>query len=304
MNWIAFLTGLMLSAGLWGCGANLVNKEKSLQQKVNKVLLIGIDGVRPDALIKADTPNLDRLINEGAYSYRAQAGLHTWSGPGWSNILTGVWQSKHGTIDNTFAGANYEAYPNFFTLIGKVRPQLNAVAIVSWKPLCDQIFAGAENCNYHSYARRFYEGDYLVAQQAAKTLANDNPDIMFAYFLGVDIVGHKYGFSPDVPEYLNEIKKVDGLVGWIMNALTNRLAYRQENWLVLSITDHGGIDNSHGGQTPEEKTIFYIANGKSAIPGEITPPPTHVDIVPTIFYHLKIPIDYAWGLDGRVAGIR
>ncbi|MEK6968919.1 MAG: alkaline phosphatase family protein [Nanoarchaeota archaeon] len=300
-----FLKGLALSAGLLSCGLEeLVKEKKPAWHNPNKLLLIGIDGVRPDVLIKATTPNLDRLINTGAYSFKAQAGLHTLSGSCWSNILTGVWDNKHGVIDNTFKGANYEKYPDFFTLIKQVQPKLNAVSVVSWKPLCNQIVAGANSCDYYPYTGQVDEGDYLVAQQAAKILAKGNPDILFTYFAGMDYAGHNYGFHPDVPEYFNKMELIDGLVGTMLNALVNRPTYEKENWLILAITDHGGIGNSHGGQTPEEKTIFYIANGKSAIPGEIIPAPTHVDIVPTALYHLNIPVNPIWGLDGKVAGIR
>src|SRR3989344_2147380 len=95
-------------------------KESSLE----KVLLIGIDGLRPDALQKAATPNIDKLVAESAYSFSARTGTYTVSAPGWSNILTGVWEAKHGVKSNTiknksFEGANYNEYSNIFTRIEK-----------------------------------------------------------------------------------------------------------------------------------------------------------------------------------------
>ena len=41
-------------------------------QRTPKVLLIGIDGVRPDVLREVATPNLDALIQAGAFSDQAQ----------------------------------------------------------------------------------------------------------------------------------------------------------------------------------------------------------------------------------------
>ena len=84
-----------------------------------RVLVIGIDGVRPDALQIADTPAIDELISEGAFTnntkilgdrYREN---ETISGPGWSSFLTGVWADKHGVNDNTFRGENYDEYHIF-----------------------------------------------------------------------------------------------------------------------------------------------------------------------------------------------
>lgn len=61
-----------------------------------KVLFIGIDGCRPDAIEKADTPNIDRLVANGVMSTNTSilgprdCGNETISGPGWSSIFTGV----------------------------------------------------------------------------------------------------------------------------------------------------------------------------------------------------------------------
>ena len=85
-----------------------------------RVLVIGIDGVRPDALAVAQTPNLDRLVRAGAFADTTQilgtrySKSNTISGPGWSSILTGVWADKHGVHDNEFKGKNYKQFPHFF----------------------------------------------------------------------------------------------------------------------------------------------------------------------------------------------
>ncbi|MBK8659915.1 MAG: alkaline phosphatase family protein [Bacteroidetes bacterium] len=61
-----------------------------------KVLIIGIDGTRSDALQQANVPNLDALIANGLYTYDAWHCGITVSGPSWSTIMTGVWWNKHG----------------------------------------------------------------------------------------------------------------------------------------------------------------------------------------------------------------
>ncbi|SVB68504.1 uncharacterized protein METZ01_LOCUS221358, partial [marine metagenome] len=51
-----------------------------------KLLFIGIDGCRPDALTQAQTPNIDGLINNGIYINDALCSINgqpTVSGPGW-----------------------------------------------------------------------------------------------------------------------------------------------------------------------------------------------------------------------------
>ena len=60
------------------------------QTPSSRVLVIGIDGVRSDALTEANTPNLDALMSTGVYSPDALNDDITISGPGWSDILCGV----------------------------------------------------------------------------------------------------------------------------------------------------------------------------------------------------------------------
>ena len=78
-----------------------------------KVLILGLDGVRSDALQLANTPNIDELIANGFYTYDSWCLGITVSGPSWSTIFTGVWYPKHGVTDNSFAGSQYNTYPYF-----------------------------------------------------------------------------------------------------------------------------------------------------------------------------------------------
>jgi predicted AlkP superfamily pyrophosphatase or phosphodiesterase len=69
---------------------------------VKKVLVIGLDGVRPDVLAQVNTPNIDALITDGAFADRVTTKAQTISGAGWSSMLTGVWPAKHRVVNNDF----------------------------------------------------------------------------------------------------------------------------------------------------------------------------------------------------------
>ncbi len=250
-----------------------------------RVLLIGLDGTRPDALQVARTPNIDDLIKNGAFSYHAKAGQHTWSGPGWSNILTGVWEEKHGVIDNSFTHPHYQCYPSVFTRLERLHPELYTAAVVSWKPLKDYLIPHADQCIVH------IEDDHQVMNDAISLLTDEDPDLMFVYFGNVDLVGHKYGFHPNVTPYRKEIEHVDREIGSVLEALRGRKQYAHENWLILCTTDHGGTMEGHGKNIPEDRTIFYIVSGDSVPRGRISATPYQVDVVPTILKHLRIPVD-------------
>ncbi|MBI2102322.1 alkaline phosphatase family protein [Candidatus Woesearchaeota archaeon] len=266
-----------------------------------KVLLLGIDGVRPDALSVARTPHLDNLIAHGCYSDAAQAGEHTVSAPGWSNIFCGVWERKHGVTNNTFSGSKYDQYPSLFTRLEQLHPELYTVSLVSWRPINDHIIPAADFRLSYSNDR---DGDRQVTEQTIQVLSREDPDVMFVYFGNVDMVGHKYGFHPSVAPYVREIESVDRQIGLVLRTLQHRRQYASENWLILCTTDHGGTKSGHGQNIPEHRTGFYIVSGSSAQSGRLTGQPQQVDVVPTILTHLKIPLDPAWGLDGKVCGLR
>ncbi|MEW6207079.1 MAG: ectonucleotide pyrophosphatase/phosphodiesterase [Acidobacteriota bacterium] len=78
----------------------------SAQPQPAMVVLISIDGLKPDYVLEADRyglkiPNLRRLAREGAYSTGVEGVLPTVTYPSHTTMVTGVAPSKHGIIANT-----------------------------------------------------------------------------------------------------------------------------------------------------------------------------------------------------------
>ncbi|MBP6573516.1 MAG: alkaline phosphatase family protein [Flavobacteriales bacterium] len=223
----------------------------SLAQE-RKVLIIGIDGCRGDAILAADAPNLQGLAASGFSTFEANTHPPTWSGTGWSTMLTGVWEQKHKVVDNSFTNAQFVAWPHFFQRLTNVNGALDLRSIVHWGPINTQITTGADQeLNLGT--------DQLVADSAVELLQNGDPDVLFLQFDDVDHAGHTFGFSPDLSEYVAAIDVVDQQIGPILAAVAARPA--SEQWMVMVTTDHGGNLSGHGGNTFDEQRIFIIANG-------------------------------------------
>ena len=82
------------------------------------LLLVSIDGMRPDYVLEADAhglqiPHLRRLLAEGAHATGVRGVLPTVTYPSHTTILTGVWPAKHGIYTNTtfdpLGGARHES---------------------------------------------------------------------------------------------------------------------------------------------------------------------------------------------------
>lgn len=289
-------------------------KEKTPADKkglpLEKVLLIGIDGLRPDGLQKADTPNIDALVSEGAYSFAAQTGEYTMSLPGWSCIFTGVWENKHHVFanpeENVEINANFEDYPSFFTQAKRYQPEFYTVGLGGWDIVNAYIVRSLDKKIFHPYEamESTAASDLAITRDTVDILSKENPDLTFVYFLAADVAGHNHGFHPEVKEYVSAIEHIDSNIGQIMQAVRQRSSYQQEAWLTILVSDHGGKGKNHEGVGEEAKRVPFILHGPGVKTGEITPPPSLVDVAPTALTYMGVPLRYEWGLDGKVVGLK
>ena len=236
-------------------------------QPTPKVLLIGIDGVRPDVLAEVPTPNIDALAATGWYTDQARTTTPSVSGPSWSSMLTGVWPEKHGVTNNSFSGRDYDTWPGFLTRAERERPELSTFAALDWLPLAELPEGGPvvsaaidTRVAVDGYDLGWAEADGEVASQAVLHLGEADADAMFVYLGNPDETSHRHG-SIGV-EYRDAIALADRHVGMLIDAVRARPGLAGEDWLVLISTDHGRReDGGHGGDSPEEMTIFILASG-------------------------------------------
>lgn len=295
------LVSLLACVGPVACGAGRTGDGA----RTPKLLLIGIDGVRPDVLAAVATPNLDALAAAGVLIDDARTTTPSVSGPAWSSMLTGVWPAKHGVTDNEFIGKRYAEYPDFLTRIERLRPELATAAVADWLPLvlADE---GLETVSdavdvkhvLDGYELGWAEADARAAELTAGILRDANPDALFVYLGNPDETSHESGSIG--AEYRAAIALADEHVGTIVRALNARPSIAREDWLVVVATDHGRrADGGHGGDTPEEMTTFILLSG-DAVAGRAAPAGARiVDVAATALAHLGIAIDPSWGLDGR-----
>lgn len=222
------------------------------------VLLIGIDGLRGDAVLCngcAATPGLAALAAGGAFHGNALAGgtQATVSGPGWATVFTGFWSDRHGIASND--ATQRLAKPHVFDLIKQAYPGATTAVVADWVNLTTNL--------------RPAQADFVVANGAKNSqqatdqvkawLAWKNPPTAIFYYLhNVDI--HAPSYDPFNAYYQGKIAAEDAQIRQVLAALAARPTYANEEWLVVVASDHGGLGSGHGGQSAGERASVLILN--------------------------------------------
>jgi predicted AlkP superfamily pyrophosphatase or phosphodiesterase len=122
--------------------------------------------------------------------------------------------------------------------------------------------------------------DEKVFNKTMQSISLDNDDVsnfLFSYLDNIDSRGHygKGGFSIDNPEYKKALEVTDRYLGEISSLIKARCElYKNEQWLIVIVTDHGGIKSEevnltnndqvgcmgHGQDTFHERSTFILLN--------------------------------------------
>jgi len=252
--------------------------------RVAKVLQIGIDGVRPDALLAAKTPNIDLLIERGVFTAEARTTSITSSGPAWTSILTGARMSLHNVTDNSFKGSRVAVWDTWLGQLETRRPDSFTAAVSQWGPIHEQLTTGCVD---------FSAGVGTAAEvtaSAKELFASQEHDVtaLFLHYDDVDHAGHAFGYSVEVPEYIAAIEAVDLEIGLLLDALKARENSAHEDWLILIGTDHGGKNKGHGEDIPACRTVFMLASADNMPTFSWRPAPEVIDFSSLALNHLGL----------------
>jgi predicted AlkP superfamily pyrophosphatase or phosphodiesterase len=240
-----------------------------------KILLIGIDGlILKTAVDSGAAPALAALKEEGFFA-PLEVEAPTWSGPGWSTILTGSTHAQHGVRDNRFIGHNLLHRPDLLSRAFYQDQSTSTFAAAGWPPIVDPSGLGPiiheRREQQLAYRHRvlvrdgemhgYKNVDAEIGHTALYAISNYGPDVSFVYFCGADEVGHVRGVIDN--HYLEAIGRIDAMVAQLDAAVVKRAAELGEKWLVVLTTDHGHIDEGgHGGDSAQERASFLIAVGR------------------------------------------
>ncbi len=239
---------------------------------MRKVILILVDGLRPDAVETCGNPYGRELLKKGSYSLEAETVYPSVTLPCHVSLFHSVPPERHGTTTNTYT------------------PQVRPVS-----GLCEQLRLGNRRCAFFynweelrdlsrpsSLAYSYYVSGELNTYEKANEMVTENalfyireekPDFAFVYLGLTDHAGHSHGWMGK--EYmeacslsLDEIRRIDEQSG--------------EEYTIIITADHGGHGRSHGSMEKEDMLIPLVCTGPDFQPGKVFERASICDIAPTV----------------------
>ncbi len=210
-----------------------------------QVVIISVDGLRPDAVLQVEAPNLLALAERGAYTWQAETAAPV-TLPGHVSMLTGLNPGAHGVTWNDYLPEKgYVTVPTIFTLAHAAG--LHTAMIVGKEKFAHLNVPGT--VDHYAFVTTGDRGvvDAAIAQAAAGF------DLLFVHLPNIDYYGHSTGWMSTT--YLAEVTGTDAEIGRLLEALP-------PNATVLVTADHGGHDRLHGvASMPEDVLVPWIIAG-------------------------------------------
>lgn len=265
--------------------ATVYSLQSTFESQAERVVVVSFDGMRPDAMEKAETPHLHSMMAAGAHTAKAQAVFPSITLVNHTSMISGVGPAKHGVDWNTYA------------------PEKGAIAVPTMfdlakaKGLVTAMIAGKEKFRHLDRPGtidhlRINEGDAAsVAADAIAILKESRPQLMFVHFRHADSEGHDHGWMSD--EQIEAIKEEDQALGMLLNALS--ALDMLDTTAVIATADHGGSEKTHGTTDPIHMTIPWIAVGAEIpVRGALTQSITTYDTAATAAEILGLDIPATW----------
>ena len=248
-----------------------------------KVVLILVDGLRPDGLTQCAHPFAAKMLQNSTYALGAKTVSPSVTLPCHMSLFHSVDPQRHGILTNLYT------------------PQVRPI-----KGLVDQLDAYGKKCAMF-YTReelrdlsrpdhlhralcinlhRTGPADRAITDAAIPYIREEHPDFLFLYLGDTDEDGgHGNGFMSEA--YLQIVNQAVGCIEDVYSAMS-------PDCTLIVCADHGGHDRTHGQGIPEDMTIPIIFCGPRFEKGKALDGVSIKDIAPTIAKLMDVPFPREW----------
>ena len=235
---------------------------------VNHVVIIGCDGLSPDGVQKAKTPNMDTLMQRGAYTLHARGVMPTSSSPNWASMLMGAGPEQHGVTSNAWRPDKFELtptavgsggiFPTIFSVLREQQPSAVIACFHDWSGFGILFEREVPDVIEDT------DGPVNTTESAVAYFKAKQPNFTFIHLDHIDHAGHASGHG--TPEYYKSVEEADRLIGETIQGL--KAAGMLAQTILIITSDHGGVGKGHGGATTAEVEIPWIIAGPGVAPAK------------------------------------
>jgi predicted AlkP superfamily pyrophosphatase or phosphodiesterase len=288
-------------AGLSGCAGphyltsrplDLSGVKAPTASVTRNVILVSIDGLRPDAIEKFAAPTLQRLMREGSYSLSARTIMPSSTLPSHTSMLSGEPPDQHHVTWNNVVTAEKDVI-DFSTVFSVARAHgYRTAAFFSKAKFSPLQRPGSLD---YSQAPGGWFGKWASARTVGDVtthLKTEKPNLLFVHLSDPDSAGHSAGWMSAA--YGRAVQATDSALADLLKAADQ--TYGAGNYSVLVTADHGGHGNGHGTNDPLDVTIPWIAWGRGVDDdGEMEDVEINTfDTAPTVLWLLGVTKPEAW----------
>ena len=248
------------------------------------VIVVSIDGLRPDAIERFGAKNLQRLIDEGRYSLSARTILPSLTLPSHTSMLTGVEPSVHGITwnDNQVSEKGTVQVPTMFRV---ARDHGLTTAAVASKGKFNHLLSSGDLDYFVLPEGNGSWSSGRTAEIASRYLAVHKPNLLFVHLREPDHYGHMFGWMGMI--YGWAVGKADDALGQVIESAD--AAYGEDGYTLIVTADHGGHGRHHGSEEESDVTIPWIVWGAGVEgDGEIAAPIRTMDTAATALWRLGV----------------
>ena len=250
---------------------------------MEKVILISIDGMRPDGLLNCGNPFVREMMKRGAYTLDGRTTFPPVTLPCHMSMFHSVPAERHGISTNTYTPM-VRPLNGLFEQIAMLGG--TSAMYYGWEPLRDVARPGS--LKYSGYINAYTEesSDTSLTDLALARIRESRPDFVFLYLVETDDKGgHDHGWMTQ--QYL-------GILSTAIDNVKRVLDACGDEYTVIVTADHGGHDRVHGSDCPEDMIIPLFFFGRRFSPGRQLPSVSILDIAPTVADILSVPRAPQW----------
>lgn len=250
---------------------------------MEKVILISIDGMRPDGFLQCGNPFIEEMMHLGSYTLEGRTIFPSVTLPCHMAMFHSVPAERHGISTNIYTPMVRPLNGLFeqIAMMGGV-----SAMYYGWESLRDVARPGSLKFSGYINAYTEASSDTSLTDLALARIKESHPDFVFLYMVETDEKGgHDHGWM--TPEYLDVISTAIGNVKRVLEACG-------DEYTVIVTADHGGHDRGHGSDAREDMTIPLFFFGKRFTPGKQLEGVSILDIAPTIADIMSVPIAPEW----------